>query len=171
MKNLFFLLLCLFCISTEPTLYAQKDIFLQEFTDSTMFNFVGTAQLFNKRIRLTEAKNFQGGGIWLKDKKNVANDFAIEIGFQITNSDFSGADGIAFVIQNTSAFSIGQYGGGIGYSSIPNSLAIEFDTYYNPERNDPNDNHISIQSNGKNPISENHIYTLGMASTIPTMED
>ena len=58
MKNLFFLLLCLFCISTEPTLYAQKDIFLQEFTDSTMFNFVGTAQLFNKRIRLTEAKNF-----------------------------------------------------------------------------------------------------------------
>ena len=171
MRNLFFLLLCLFCISTEPTLYAQKDIFLQEFTDSTMFNFVGTAQLFNKRIRLTEAKNFQGGGIWLKDKKNVANDFAIEIGFQITNSDFSGADGIAFVIQNTSAFSIGQYGGGIGYSSIPNSLAIEFDTYYNPERNDPNDNHISIQSNGKNPISENHIYTLGMASSIPTMED
>ena len=72
MKNLFFLLLCLFCISTEPTIYAQKDIFLQEFTDSTMFNFVGTAQLFNKRIRLTEAKNFQGGGIWLKDK-NIVN--------------------------------------------------------------------------------------------------
>ena len=36
MKNLFFLLLCLFCISTEPTLYAQKDIFLNEFTDSAL---------------------------------------------------------------------------------------------------------------------------------------
>ena len=91
MKNLFFLLLCLFCISTETTLYAQKDIFLNEFTDSTMFNFVGTAQLFNKRIRLTEAKNFQGGGIWLKDKKNVANDFAIEANVlvpRINNTSF-----------------------------------------------------------------------------------
>lgn len=151
--------------------YAQKDIYLNEFTDPSMFNFVGTAKLFNKKIRLTEALNFQGGGIWLKDKKNVKNDFAIEIGFQITNSDPAGADGIAFVIQNTSEAIIGQYGGGIGYAGIPNGLAIEFDTYFNGDRNDPNDNHISIQSNGTGPISDNHVFTLGIASSIPVMED
>lgn len=170
MNKVMILFLMLIAMSDIPVL-AQKDIYLKEFTDPSMFNFVGNAQLFNKRIRLTEAKNFQGGAIWLKDKKNVANDFAIEIGFQITDSDPTGADGIAFVIQNTSESIIGQLGGGIGYSGIPNALAIEFDTYFNGDKNDPNDNHISVQSNGRGPISEDHTFSLGTASLIPTMED
>lgn len=168
-------ILCIVCLliyfCADIQIFAQKDIYLKEFTDSTIFNFIGNAQLFNKRIRLTEAKNYQGGAIWLKDKKNVANDFAIEIGFQITDSDPAGADGIAFVIQNTNESIIGQLGGGIGYSGISNALAIEFDTYFNGDRNDPNDNHIAVQSNGRGPISEDHAYTLGIASSIPTMED
>lgn len=171
MKKIAMILSLVIYLFADISIHAQKDIYLKEFTDPSMFNFVGNAQLFNKRIRLTEARNFQGGAIWLKDKKNVANDFAIEIGFQITDSDPTGADGIAFVIQNTNESIIGQLGGGIGYSGIPNALAIEFDTYFNGDKNDPNDNHISVQTNGRGPISEDHTFSLGTASSIPTMED
>jgi len=136
-----------------------------------MFHFVGNAKLFNKRIRLTDATYNQGGGIWLKEKRNVARDFSIQIGFQITESGNSGADGIAFVIQNSSANAIGVFGGGIGYMTIPNSLAIEFDTYPNSEYLDPNDNHIGIQTRGKNPNSPDHVITLGTSRNIPILED
>lgn len=163
------ILLFLFCF---PSLVlAQGDLYISEFTDSSMFHFVGKAKLFNKRIRLTDATFNQGGGIWLKEKRNVAQDFSIQIGFQITQPGNSGADGIAFVIQNNNSDAIGIYGGGIGYAGIPNSLAIEFDTYPNSEYSDPNDNHIGIQTRGKNPNNADHAITLGTSRNIPQLED
>ena len=151
--------------------FAQGDLYISEFTDASMFHFVGKAKLFNKRIRLTDATFNQGGGIWLKEKRNVAQDFSIQIGFQITQPGNSGADGIAFVIQNQKSDAIGIYGGGIGYAGIPNSLAIEFDTYPNSEYRDPNDNHIGIQTRGKNANSADHAITLGTSRNIPQLED
>ncbi|MEN9829204.1 MAG: hypothetical protein RJA11_1820, partial [Bacteroidota bacterium] len=159
--------LCLIPIVT----FAQGDLYISEFTDASMFHFVGKAKLFNKRIRLTDATFNQGGGIWLKEKRNVAQDFSIQIGFQITQPGNSGADGIAFVIQNQKSDAIGIYGGGIGYAGIPNSLAIEFDTYPNSEYRDPNDNHIGIQTRGKNANSADHAITLGTSRNIPQLED
>ena len=131
MNRILLLLFSFLLMSTS--LFAQGDLYINEFTDPSMFHFVGNAKLFNKRIRLTDATYTQGGGIWLKEKRNVARDFSIQIGFQITEPGNSGADGIAFVIQNSSATAIGVFGGGIGYMGIPNSLAIEFDTYPNSE--------------------------------------
>ena len=162
----------LYCILFATTiLHAQGDLYISEFTDPSMFHFVGKAKLFNKRIRLTDATYNQGGGIWLKEKRNVARDFSIQIGFQITQPGNSGADGIAFVIQNNSSSAIGVFGGGIGYMGIPNSLAIEFDTYPNSEYRDPNDNHIGIQTRGKNANSPDHSITLGTSRNIPLLED
>jgi len=169
MIRLLHLLFCTFLIPIN--LFAQGDLYISEFNDSTLFHFVGKAKLFNKRIRLTEATYNQGGGIWLKEKRNVARDFSIQIGFQITQPGNSGADGIAFVIQNQKSDAIGIYGGGIGYAGIPNSLAIEFDTYPNSEYRDPNDNHIGIQTRGKNGNSADHTITLGTSRNIPILED
>jgi hypothetical protein len=49
-------------------------------------------------------------------------------------------------------------GGYLGYRGIPNSIAIEFDTYQNsgPGFSDPAGPHIGIQSNGMNPNSPDH---------------
>ena len=44
-----------------------------------------------------------------------------------------GADGFAFVLQNDRRFALGEGGMSLGYGGIANSLAVEFDTYYNPE--------------------------------------
>jgi len=163
-------ILLIFCLLPIIT-FAQGDLYISEFTDPSMFHFVGNAKLFNKRIRLTDATYNQGGGIWLKEKRNVAQDFSIQIGFQITQPGNSGADGIAFVIQNQKSDAIGIFGGGIGYAGIPNSLAIEFDTYPNSEYRDPNDNHIGIQTRGKNANSADHAITLGTSRNIPQLED
>jgi hypothetical protein len=152
-------------------LFGQDDLYITEFTDSTMFNFVGGAKLVNKKIRLTESLRSQSGGIWLKEKRNVAKDFTIQIGFQITDPSGTGADGIAFVIQNTSDTIIGEFGAGIGYAGIPNSIAVEFDTWYNSPGDDPDDNHIGIQTRGIKPNSSDHSQTLGITSKIPKLED
>ena len=39
-------------------------------------------------------------------------------------------------------------GGGIGYSDIPRSLGIEYDTWFNGELGDPNGNHVGIDLGG-----------------------
>src|SRR5262249_12875565 len=89
------------------------------------------------------------------------------------------ADGIAFLIQNappseappfggTSA--LAGAGGAMGYAAglafptsanqftpgIPNSLAVEFDTFTNPW--DPNNNHVAVQSCGTDENNEFHAF-------------
>lgn len=34
----------------------------------------------------------------------------------------------------------------MGYAGISNVIAVEFDTYYNPDLLDPYDNHVSVQT-------------------------
>jgi hypothetical protein len=73
------------------------------------------------------------------------------------------ADGFAFVIQNDSSRALGGVGSALGYGrsvdgtaddpylvepGIRRSLAVEFDTWYNRERQDPYKNHISVHSCG-----------------------
>lgn len=35
---------------------------------------------------------------------------------------------------------------GLGYDGISNMLAVEFDTYYNPDLSEPYENHVSVQT-------------------------
>ena len=93
----------------------------------------------------------QTSAVWLPAKQTVGNGFTTQFSFQITAGSASTlADGFAFVIQNSSSgtSTLGTTGAGgyIGYQGIPNSLAIEFDTFHNNW--DPNANHVAIQSNG-----------------------
>jgi len=72
--------------------------------------------------------------------------------FKIKNpqSGTSGADGIEFVI-NTATNNLGEYGGGIGYSGMVNSVGVEFDTFDNNSSYGDSSlypNHIAINING-----------------------
>lgn len=61
--------------------------------------------------------------------------------------------GISFIIQNNHIPIIGKEDGGLGYESIRNSIAIEYDYYSDPlSHTDYNINkpHISIHVSGKN---------------------
>jgi hypothetical protein len=44
---------------------------------------------------------------------------------------------------------IGRGGDGLGYAGLSNAVAVEFDTHFNAERNDPYDNHVAVFASGR----------------------
>ena len=132
---------------------------------------------------MTNNLNNQDGAVWNKLQFSINQSFETTFSFRMLNpktatssidSPFPGADGIAFVIQNSNYKAIGGYGAGIGYSGIPNSLAVEYDMYYNGSAtkfNDPNGNHVAIMSNGKNANTSEHnsISTLAINDNVVLM--
>jgi hypothetical protein len=135
---------------------ARADFSYPDFSSLAGLQLNGNAAQAGTALRLTPATFFQGGSAFTTASTPLgsANSFSTYFQFQITNSggigdpDGIGADGIVFVIQTVSN-NVGAAGGGLGYQGIPNSVGIEFDTYYNFEH-DPlgNGNHVGINLNG-----------------------
>ena len=128
-------------------------------------------------LQLTSNNQYLTGSAWYTTPQSVSNGFTTTFQFQFTNSSSNPADGIAFVIQNASAGTgaIGDIGNGgpIGYGDddantnpsqgegIPNSLAIEFDTFQNawdPSPLNGVESHVAIQSCGTGPNTSHHNY-------------
>ncbi len=124
-----------------------------DFSNAAGLSLNGDAALVGSVLRLTPAQDDQNGTAFFNDPipVNETTSFQTSFQFQITGTEGSaGADGLVFVLQNSTAGPnalIGSAdGGGLGYAGIGNSLAIEFDTYKGSY--DLNDNHISILANG-----------------------
>jgi hypothetical protein len=103
--------------------------------------------------QMTPNSGNQTGAIWYQLQHDLNDPFNVQGRLYFGNQD-SGADGIAFVMQNNCLVA-GGGGGGLGYGGITGkSLAVEFDTYQNilgtgAEKNaDPVYDHIGIQKNG-----------------------
>ena len=141
----------------------------------------GNAIPRDNTVELTSASPFQRGAVWSERKVSLRDRFSTLVGFRFTNGDDNGeqeetpsvpgADGIAVVIQNEGLEALGQYGRGIGYDGIKRSIAVEVDTYQNTPVQDPNGNHVGIQSMGKQANSSKHAppANLGFSSAIPTL--
>lgn len=123
-------------------------------------NLVGAAQLIGDRIRITAAKEQTVGAVWQNEKRQVNAGFETTFRFQLTErgGGGGGADGFAFVLQNSGTTAIAGRGGAGGFAlgdgtgnpsapGIPNSIAIFFDTYRNPDAKDPSNNYIAICTN------------------------
>lgn len=118
----------------------------------------GSAAQSGAVLRLTPALTFQDGSAWFNTAQPVAGAFSTTFTFQLSGTSTYTADGFAFVIQNSALTALGPSndGCGLGFGDsstgctptdsggIPQSLAIEFDTYQNAD--DPNNNHVAIQS-------------------------
>ena len=104
------------------------------------------------QLQLTPSSPSQGGSAFTTNAISLGNNgsFSTHFQFQLSNSggigdeDGAGADGIVFVVQTVSN-NVGAAGGGIGYSGIPNSIGIEFDTFDNGEISG---NHVGVDENG-----------------------
>jgi hypothetical protein len=127
------------------------------FSSVANLTFNGNAAQSGAVLRVTPAVWSQDGSAWFNTPQPVAGAFSTTFTFQLSGSTTYPADGFAFVIQNSALTALGPTndGCGIGFGDsstgcapttggIPNSLAVEFDTYQNAD--DPNSNHVAIQS-------------------------
>jgi len=151
---------------------------LPQQSDFSSFNLVGNAELVGTTLRLTSDDFLQVGGAWRTPRESVAGGFSVEFTFRIRGIVSAGADGLAFVIQNSSVDALGGLGGSLGYgeariegdrNGIPNSVAIEFDTF--PNGSDPNDNHVSVHTRGTNPNHSSESFSLGSTTEIPNLSN
>ena len=133
-----------------------------DFCDLTNMTLSGTTATLGNPVnyggqcvlRLTNNLSQAGGG-FVSSPVSLANNasFSTAFSFQITNpvgisdGDGQGADGLVFVVQ-TQSNQYGGSGGGIGYSGIPKSVGVEFDTWNNGTIDGNNGNHIGIDLNG-----------------------
>ncbi len=115
-------------------------------------------------LRLTPNSTFTSGSAWYNTQQPVSGTFSTTFTFQLSGANGYVADGFAFVIQNSSVTALdpdnGADGCSLGFGDAPdgsctsttggitNSLAVEFDTYQNFDIDDPNGNHVAIQSCG-----------------------
>jgi hypothetical protein len=124
------------------------------------------------RIRLTPDEFFLAGSAWLGNKPQLDRGFITGFRYRMMGEfGTDGADGFTFTIQNSSLAALGGFGIDLGYDGIPKSLAIEFDTWHNPEKGDPNDNHISVHTRGAAPNSVDESASLGIAADIADLND
>ncbi|MEZ6039525.1 MAG: Calx-beta domain-containing protein [Planctomycetaceae bacterium] len=140
---------------------AVATISYSDFSDPTGLNLVRHATApagTNNALRLTPQLTSQQGAAWFASPQLLSVGFETEFEFQTAGD---GSDGFAFVVQNSQDDALGGVGGGLGYKSIANSLAIEFDTFQNSETNDPNNNHVGVHTMGAAPNSNHESASLG----------
>jgi glucose/arabinose dehydrogenase len=154
----------------------RGDINFPTFPGGAGLTLVSDASVTGNVLRLTPSDNDQVGAAWFTTPQTVGAGFSTTFTFRISAQDAGGADGFAFVIQNSAVNAIGEGGCQIGYDPIPNSVAVEFDTYQSTACgagavNDVNDNHISIHTRGVQPNSAQESASIGAATTLPDMSD
>jgi Bacterial lectin len=130
---------------------------------------VGNATLQADRLVLTESLFSRAGAAWQVPAVKLPNKFKARFDFALSQSQ-GAADGFAFVIQGASVDALGGLGGGLGYTGIPNSIAVEFDTFRNPPLADPAVPHISIHTRGPQPNDVDEQYSLGV-SVVPFLSN
>ena len=171
-------------LTCRSTPYRESDDnrFIFEHFNET--NIADISAACGPALRLTGASDLLRGAAWYRRPQDVAEGFVTTFRYRITEPSTRcnvlndvhrhcvsrGADGFAFVIQGQGIGALGDGGLGLGYGGIENSLAIEFDTFFNHEVLDPFSSHVSIHTRGwRAPNDSNHSYSLGHTTAVPDL--
>jgi hypothetical protein len=167
-----------FLVAPTP-IRAQFDY--PSFPTASGFSFVGDAGLNGGSLRLIQTPPpggaFTAAAVWHNQTQRVTDGFTTTFTFRIVNPQGSngGGDGFAFVLHSGGTSTIGFGSAQMGYADpggIPNSLALEFDTYYNSNFLDPNANHLSLHTNPLGPNNASEAFSIASATTgLPTFRD
>ena len=124
---------CLFCCTLVGAGPLPTGFTYPDFSDTTGLLRLGSAAIAGTALRLTPADPGGTGAAWFRSLQPVAAGFNTTFQFQITDLVFGGADGFAFVVQNRPPGSSQLAGAAATWAThgIPNSLAVEFDTWQN----------------------------------------
>jgi fibronectin type 3 domain-containing protein len=113
-------------VSATPTASTAVINYGSGFTASGL-QLNGSTTLNGTRLRLTDGGGFEASTAFYTTPVNVQS-FTTNFSLQMTSAT---ADGMAFVIQNGAATSLGLGGGNLGYGGIGNSVAVKFDIFSN----------------------------------------
>ncbi|KAH7476353.1 uncharacterized protein KRP23_7038 [Phytophthora ramorum] len=76
------------------------------------------------------------------------------------------------IVVGNQELALGSGGMALGYGGLQNALAIEFDTWFNPELLDVYENHISVHVSGNGGVLQaDHTHSLGSTSNLPDMTE
>ena len=123
---------------------------------------VGDTAVTGGALRLTPAATGQAGAGYSTTAiaLGAGATFSTTFQFLITNrGGIAPADGLTFVVAAATA-GLGGVGGGMGYLGVPNSVAVEFDTFDNGEVG--TSNHVGVDSNGV--LANNGISPYGVSN-------
>ena len=124
----------------------------------------GSATETSGILRLTPAANSQTGSAFISTPFSINSSTSFNTYFQFRIHSGNGADGLTFILQNAAAAenALGAGGGNLGYAGINNSIAVEFDTFFNSSW-DPNNNHTGINLNGS-------VTSIGTSTGVPNLD-
>ena len=131
------------------------------FTGATGFTFNGSAAIASSVLRLTSTTGGGAGSAFLTLPVGIGADTSFSTRFNFHIGGGNGGNGMAFVIQGNSPNALGAVGNGLGYGTLPKSLAVEIDTY--ASTGDPNSNHLGVTTNG---VSTSHLATYNSPFTL-----
>ena len=182
-------------------LHVQKGFNFPHFNSSWGLHFAGSAFLQPEQghifcwggrkgcvsqIRLNTQDKDSVGAVWYNTMQRVSYGFDMRFSFRITDLSrhcktevileercmARGGDGFAFVIHdNKFSHALGIGASSMGYGGIENSIAFEFDTWYNSELGDVYQNHFAVHTMGtekNNPSSRSRLVT---STYIPNLSD
>ncbi|HLO55287.1 MAG TPA: gliding motility-associated C-terminal domain-containing protein [Saprospiraceae bacterium] len=112
------------------------------------FILSGSANQQEDCIQLTPPMNGQQGCAWYETPIDFTQPFTHTMTANFGNNNANGADGICLIYQTNGPTFCGGSGQGIGAKGMQNSAIFEFDTWQNPELNDPIQDHASFNING-----------------------
>lgn len=175
MKNVTRSMLIVAAAAAGVSSSALADFNYVDFSSTESLNLVGVATQSSNRLLVTPSVRSSAGAVWHGVQQRVSGGFDTTMVIKIEDKLGGGADGMAFVIQNSAPTPIGAGGGGIGYGENPvfgtpgiaNSLAVEFDMWNNSPQdwNDAGSSHVSIQSRGTLQNNPDAAHSLGAAGT------
>ncbi|HKS96347.1 MAG TPA: L-type lectin-domain containing protein [Terriglobia bacterium] len=156
-----------FLLLVPAAIPSPAQIQFRDFASVGNLSLVGDARVAGGALRITRAKGDKAGAFWVRDKQSVGKGFDTTFQFQLRHQDrifYRGADGFAFVVQNSGPDALGGMGSAAGFGvsdsigtpphdGIPWAVAVFFDTYRNKEEDDPSSNYIGIRAAGGPPVS------------------
>lgn len=120
---------------------------------------------------ITPAQNSQSGSVWYTNTIDLSQSFELYTTVFLGCNN-GGADGMTFSFQSVST-NVGSVGGGMGYSGISPSVAVEFDTYQNSNFGDPTYDHTALISQGSvnHNAASNLAGPVGILPSLANVED
>ncbi len=157
-------------LAASPAFAAGTTIIYKNFNNTSAFTFAGTAVTAQEHgqgvLRVSQDAESQSGAVYLTTpiKLPASGDFETAFKFVIhgTATTNPWADGLTFVLAKSPVGlgSTANSGSDLGYAGVTNSMAVEYDIYYNSTF-DGGPNEVAVDTNGSVDVQANPINSWG----------